>query len=71
MVSRESRRQKTRLLRVGLAAAMLIATVFGLFEQFNSGQGQFSIAAENARLKNLAARLPTDCAVFYVAAVER
>ena len=60
--------KKNALLRVGLAAAMLIATVFGLFEQFNSGQGQFSIAAENARLKNLAARLPTDCAVFYVAA---
>ena len=59
--------KKNGLHRIGLAAAMLIATVFGLVEQFNSDQGQFSIAAENTRLEKLAAKLPMDCSSFYVA----
>ena len=55
--------------RVGLATAMFILITFGLFEQFNSGDGQYySISAENIRLEKLAAKLPENCSSFYVAA---
>lgn len=55
--------------RLSLAIALLAITIFGLFEQFNNGNGQnYSISAENARLQKLAARLPEDCSAFYVAA---
>jgi hypothetical protein len=60
--------QKNALTRLGLTAAMLALIIFGLFEQLNGGEGQFSISAENGRLEKLAAKLPEDCASFYVAA---
>jgi len=56
------------LKRVCLTASMLMVIVFALFEQFNGEQGHFSIAAENARLEKLMAKLPTDCSSFYVVA---
>jgi len=62
-------RRKNGVARVCLAAAMLILITFGLFEQLNSGDGQYySISAENARLEKLAAKLPENCSAFYVAA---
>jgi hypothetical protein len=55
--------------RAGLCAALIALIAFGVFEQFNSGAGDFySIRAENARLQRLAAKLPGDCAAFYVTA---
>ena len=60
--------QKNILGRLCLTGAMLILIIFGVAEQFNSGEGQFSITAENARLERLAAKLPQNCASFYVAA---
>jgi len=62
-------RRKTVSARVGLGAAMLGVTAFGLVEQLNSGDGQYySISAEKMRLERLAAKLPGDCSAFYVAA---
>jgi hypothetical protein len=60
--------QKKGLARVCLTAAVVMLSIFGLVEQFNAGNGQFSIAAENAQLGKLAAKLPTDCSSFYVVA---
>jgi hypothetical protein len=60
---------KSGVARLVLAAAMFAVTIFGLFEQLNSGEGQyFSISAEKTRLEKLAATLPGDCSAFYVAA---
>jgi len=62
-------RRKSGVVRVFLAAAMLILITFGLFEQLNSSDGQYySISAENARLEKLAVKLPENCSAFYVAA---
>jgi hypothetical protein len=55
--------------RAGRRAIVFVLIAFGLFEQFNSGEGEnFSIRAENARLQRLAAKLPDDCGAFYVTA---
>lgn len=57
--------------RRSLSAVLVAIAGFGLFEQFSSGEGEyFSIRAENARLRRLAARLPGDCTAFYVTAGE-
>lgn len=60
--------QKNALTRLSLTAVMLMLIVFGLFEQFNSGEGHYSISVESARLHKLAAKLPANCSSFYVAA---
>jgi len=55
--------------RAGLQAVPIALIALGVFEQFSSSAGDFySIRAENARLQRLAAKLPGDCAAFYVAA---
>jgi hypothetical protein len=62
----------TRFSRSYLAATMLILIAFGFCEQFNDNDGRYySIAAENGRLARLAAKLPANCASFYVAAGAR
>src|SRR5215475_1549257 len=56
--------------RLSLASALFLVVTLGLFEQLNSGAGQYySIRAENARIDRLAAKLPEDCSAFYVASV--
>jgi hypothetical protein len=56
--------------RTFLSGVMYTLIAVGLFEQFNSGEGQYySIRAENTRLKDLAAKLPEDCSSFYIAEV--
>jgi hypothetical protein len=58
--------------RALLGGAILVVVVFGVAEQFNSGEGQYySIGAEAARIERLAARLAPDCTAFYVAAPAR
>jgi hypothetical protein len=55
--------------RFDLRGALVLAIVFGVFEQFSTGAGQYySIHAENLRLQRLAAKLPEDCTAFYVTA---
>ncbi len=53
-----------------LTVAVLLVAAFGVFEQFGvpkvNGTG-FSTSVEDAYLKTMAARLPTDCTAFYVA----
>ena len=53
-----------------LNVAVLVVAAFGVFEQFGvakvNGEG-FSATVEENYLKAMAARLPTDCAAFYVA----
>jgi hypothetical protein len=53
-----------------LTVAVLLVAAFGVFEQFGvpqvNGAG-FSTTVEQAYLKTMAARLPADCAAFYVA----
>ncbi|HEV2836186.1 MAG TPA: DUF4214 domain-containing protein [Pyrinomonadaceae bacterium] len=65
--------QKTLQFAVGrraLTVAVLLVAGFGVFEQFGlpkvNGTG-FSTTVEEAYLKTMAARLPADCAAFYVA----
>jgi hypothetical protein len=54
--------------RAGLNVMFSALIAFGLFEQFNRGDGQYySIRSENERLQRLAAKLPGDCTAFYVA----
>ena len=61
-----TQRQKA-FIRVTLASALFLVVTLGLFEQLNSGEGQYySIRAENARIDRLAAKLPEDCFAFYV-----
>jgi hypothetical protein len=56
--------------RTGQYAVLLGLIAFGVFEQFNSGDGQYySIRAENERLQRLARKLPADCAAFYVTGI--
>jgi hypothetical protein len=56
--------------RVGQHAMLVALIAFGVFEQFNSGDGQYySIRAENERLQLLAGKLPADCAAFYVTGI--
>ena len=62
-----TQRQKA-FTRVSVASVLFLVVTLGLFEQLNSGEGQFySIRAENARINRLAAKLPEDCSAFYVA----
>lgn len=53
-----------------LAVAIVLVAAFGVFEQFGiakiNGEG-FSTRVENEYLRTMAAKLPTDCAAFYVA----
>src|SRR5438093_3649630 len=52
-----------------LTIVFLAVVTLGLIEQFNTGADQyFSISTENRRLGRLAASLPADCSLFYVAA---
>jgi hypothetical protein len=61
-----AQRQKA-FTRVSLATVLFLVVTLGLFEQLNSGEGQYySISAENARIDRLAAKLPDDCSAFYV-----
>ena len=59
--------QSNGLKRKSLTVSLLMVIAFGLLEQLNSGQGEFSIALESARLEKLTAELPADCSFFYVA----
>ena len=62
-------RRRSLLGQISLAAVIAGVTIFGLFEQLNSGVGRnYSISGENMRLKKLAAKLPEDCTAFYIAA---
>jgi hypothetical protein len=62
----------TRFSRCYSAAAVFSLFAFGFCEQFNNSDGRYySISAENGRLARLAAKLPADCASFYVAAGPR
>ena len=64
-----TQRQKA-FTRLSLASVLFLVVTLGLFEQLNSGEGQYySIRAENARIDRLAAKLPEDCSAFYVASV--
>ncbi len=53
-----------------LTVAVLLVAAFGVFEQFGvprvNGAG-FSVTIEEAYLRTMAARLPSDCTAFYVA----
>ena len=61
-----TQRQKA-FIRVALASVLFLVVTLGLFEQLNSGRGQYySIRAENARIDRLAAKLPENCSAFYV-----
>jgi hypothetical protein len=54
---------------VGSRVVLAVVIAFGAFEQFSSGAGEdYSIHAENSRLQRLAAKLPENCAAFYVTA---
>ena len=56
--------------RQALTVAVLLVAAFGVFEQFGvakvNGEG-FSVTVEENYLETMAAKLPTDCAAFYVA----
>jgi hypothetical protein len=66
---REIASRKNVLTRASFGLVLFIVVTFGLVEQLNDGYGMYySISAENARIDTLAARLPQDCSVFYVAA---
>jgi hypothetical protein len=61
--------RKDLLTRAFRGVVLFFVVTFGLFEQLNDGYGMYySIRAENARIDRLAAKLPQDCAAFYVAA---
>jgi hypothetical protein len=59
--------RQSEAVRYGLTAVMLLVAAFGIAEQLGRPPS-FSSAAELSRLRNLAASLPDDCAVFYAAA---
>jgi hypothetical protein len=56
--------------RAGLSVSLAAVICFGLFEQFGRGNagGSFSKREETRRLEQLAAKLPEDCAAFYITA---
>jgi hypothetical protein len=71
-IDRLSRRLQSRrpgVLRNGLAAATALVLAFAAVEQLNGASyaDSYSISAENAHLRHLAARLPHGCSAFYIA----
>jgi len=62
--------QESKRTRTALTAAIMFVAALGVFEQFGvfkaNGAG-FSKKAEETYLKAMAAKLPNDCAAFYIA----